>query len=166
MVTQRFSVPFSLSPFLSPNPSSPTATEPFIQQATGNTPHPSSSPPISSPIGLTPTVRSQYPYYPSLSPGEDARPRNTDQPRQQSLNRAIPRLDCNLPEVKQWVNQCYHCGQLGHLMHACPRKHLPRIAEHEYDWRYVKYDNFTPATKLYSVMALWPKSQPLAPRTV
>ncbi|KAH9821121.1 hypothetical protein DFH28DRAFT_861966, partial [Melampsora americana] len=104
--------------------------------------------------------KSEFNYYPNLSPGPDSKARSNSS-RACDLScfyKGLPMAIRPLPEVTQWINQCFYCGQFSHQQNSsrCPDRFLPRSAEHYDDWRLIRFDTETGPKKLYSLLPLWP----------
>ncbi|KAH9820073.1 hypothetical protein DFH28DRAFT_885854 [Melampsora americana] len=136
------SFPTDYEPNSSPNTYQTRGTS--VEDATLSTP-------LKGPIPIN-----RYGY---LSPGPHHVTRTSPKPRRDSVfvHLGIPMQSGALPEVLNWIDQCFHCGQFGHRQSSCPdaKAHRRPTAEHFNNWRLVRFGKYGP-TKLYSVFALWP----------
>ncbi|EGG09059.1 uncharacterized protein MELLADRAFT_104320 [Melampsora larici-populina 98AG31] len=130
--------------------------------------HPSQTPPssqdlliedsrsIDSPMTIVTSTPSPIRHYSFLSPGPKAKPSTTKVSRDQTFKKSLPFIkELALPEVRDWVRQCKHCGQFGHSEFLCTKRDSPSVAEHHNDWRLVHFKRHG-RTSVYSVLALYP----------
>ncbi|EGG09329.1 uncharacterized protein MELLADRAFT_96267 [Melampsora larici-populina 98AG31] len=151
-------------PSVGSDPPPPTSSQPTLPIDLTSTPetYQTQVTPPGSPLPhpTTPKPQTRVNYYGCLSPGPpEHQPRLSKAPREQSfrIHRGIPMNPSwrYLPEVANWIDQCFHCGQFGHRQALCPDRKGARAAEHFDDWRLVRFGPCGPK-KLYSVRALWP----------